>query len=68
MLALNFLMEKRHQYTRMYEHITVADIVKFICLLIPDKLNSIEKMYGHFIDKHDKYCLQINRVNQKKQT
>jgi SRSO17 transposase len=68
MLALNFLMEKRHQYTGQYEHITVSDIVRFICLLIPDKLNSIEKMYGYFIDKHEKYKRQINRANQKRQT
>jgi SRSO17 transposase len=68
MLALNFLMEQRHQGTRVYEHITIPDIVSFINILIPNKIDTVAKMYLSFIEKHNRYRQQISLANSKKQT
>ena len=66
MFALNFLMEQRHQCAEEYKNITIPDIVRFISLLIPVKLDSVQKMFDHFINKHDQYTHQIKLANQKK--
>ena len=58
-------MEQRHQCAEEYKNITIQDIVRFISLLIPVKLDSIQKMFDHFINKHDQYTHQIKLANKK---
>jgi SRSO17 transposase len=64
MMALNFLMEQRHQATSAYKHISTADLVKLIAILIPARVSSIEQCFAAFEQKHLNYekQIQLNRI------
>ena len=69
MMALNFLTEQRHHSSKAYPHITIPDLVRFMLILIPSKVTTIEQRFEAFKDKHEHYEKQINSgIVQQRQT